>query len=105
MPEIATKGDQSDKHGACSTFETVSKEGSPDVFCEGKPAHRVGDGWADHPCQCGASPPHPPHIKSTTTAGSKTVFINKKAAARNGDDISCGGKIEQCACTTVFAGG
>lgn len=63
-----------------------NSEGSSDVFINGRPAHRKGDGWKDH---CKKDSCH----KSVTDQGSNTVKINKKKAARVGDKVKCGSTI------------
>ena len=62
------------------------------VLIGGQPAATVGD-----KCTC-AGPP------DSIAAGSSSVMINKKAAARMGDSTSHGGSIT-AGCTTVIIGG
>lgn len=57
-------------------------EASPDVFINGRGAHRVGDAWETH---CSTSNP-------VQASGSPTVFVNGRPLARIGDNISCGSK-------------
>lgn len=66
----------------------VSDEGSPDVFFNGKAAHRKGDHWVEH---CIGPICH----DSILETGSKSVFINGKAAGRLGDKIACGSAVAQ----------
>ena len=57
-----------------------NSEGSPNVFINGKAAHRLGDGGS---CNC----PHGGFFSST--AASETVFVNGKGLTRVGDGTSC----------------
>jgi len=57
--------------------------GSPNVFINGKAAHRVGDSWPLHRCH-----KHKSH-DSVMAQGSPNVFVNGKALARVGDMMSC----------------
>lgn len=61
-------------------------EGSNNVFVNGRPHHRKGDGWAVHCCIITCH-------SSTTCSGSHSVFINGKPAARVQDTVCCGSKI------------
>lgn len=79
MPSAAREGDKCTGHD--SYPPRPNKEGSTDVFINGRGAHRVDDRWNTH----GHTPP-PDDDK--LTSGSSTVFINGKAAGRIGDDIS-----------------
>lgn len=54
-------------------------EGSPNVFINDRPAHRVGDVWAGN--------------LDVTATGSSTVFVNGQPLARVGDLVSAGGVI------------
>lgn len=57
-------------------------EGSPNVFVNSRPHHRLGDGWSVHCCTGGCH-------DSVTCGGSSTVFINSLPAARVGDPVCC----------------
>lgn len=91
MPGQGRVGDRStipaDAHGCLgcphpSVGPAVS--GSPDVRCNGRPALRVGDPGVHSAC-CSSN-------TWTAQTGSTTVFINNRAAHRNGDaDKHCGG--------------
>lgn len=91
MPEQSRVSDTAnvpaDAHGcpACPhncTGPTIA--GSPDVFVNSLPAHRLGDPGIHAAC-CGPN-------TWNSSAGSGTVFINGKAAVRNGDATThCGG--------------
>ncbi|HET8687555.1 MAG TPA: PAAR domain-containing protein, partial [Methanosarcina sp.] len=72
--------------------------GSPTVFINGRPVHRVGDHWMPHTC-----PAIPQTHDSFLAAGSPTVFVNGKAVGRIGDAIACGSLI-MTGSTNVFAG-
>ena len=81
MPAATREGDISTGHD-CHPPVNAS-EGSPNVFINGKPAHRVGDAWNPHSC---GGPPHIPK----TSVGSSTVFVNGQPACRIGDMSDCG---------------
>ncbi len=91
MPEQGRLGDLSkcnaDAHGCVACPHIVigpAVQGSPDVLVNNRPALRVGDKGIHAPC-CG------PNMWEAKM-GSKTVFINGKAAHRKGDmDKHCGG--------------
>lgn len=60
-------------------------QGSPNVFCNGLPVHRVGDHWMVHCCtDC---------HDSVLAAGSATVFVNGKPLGRVGDPVACGSRV------------
>ena len=90
------KGDMGSGHGAFPPRANV--EGSPDVYVNGIAMHREGDAWAVH-CN-----PVPVCHGSTLGAGSSTVFINGKAAARIGDPVACG-SVAVSGSSDVFIGG
>lgn len=75
-------------------------QGSPNVFVNAIPWHRQGDGWSVHCCPC--SPPccH----SSVLAAGSSTVYVNGKQAARVGDPVACGSRCLQGNTVRVYAG-
>lgn len=91
MPQAGRVGDQaknpSDAHGcpACEhEVEGPAKQGSPDVFVNGKPVLRVGDPGVHSAC-CG---PNTWQAKD----GSPGVFVNGKRLHRLGDTTEhCGG--------------
>ncbi len=76
-------------------------EGSGNVVVNGKPVHRQGDRWLEHPST--TNPELPIHNNVILVHGSNSVFVNGKAIARTGDLISCGAKAEQGS-NDVFAG-
>lgn len=86
MPAATRKGDQCTGHDTCPPVPLV--EHSPDVNINGRGAGRVGDHYATHGCVA-----HPGH-QDVIAAGSSTVFINKKSAARIGDAVSIGGTVQ-----------
>lgn len=63
-------------HGRSGT----NSQGSPNVFIEGQPAHRLGDLGS---CNC----PHGGTFQSVSA--SKTVLVNGKGLTRIGDMTSC----------------
>jgi uncharacterized Zn-binding protein involved in type VI secretion len=75
-------GDFDSGHGCFPSRANISA--SPDVFVNGKPSHRVGDGWALHGCSVCA-----PH-GGVAASGSPDVFVNGKPKCRVGDAVSCG---------------
>ena len=95
MPAATRLGDTCTGHG--SFPPRAATEGSPNVFINGQPVHRVGDAWAVH---CDSSGCHP----STTASGSSSVFCNGKPVARIGDDVACGSVIAKGS-SNVFVGG
>lgn len=46
MPGVARKGDMGSAHDCFP--ERANDQGSPDVFVNGRGAHRVGDHWVTH---------------------------------------------------------
>lgn len=90
MPKSTRLGDIGAGHD-CHFPPTPSIGASPDVFVEGIPAVRQGDGYEPHGCP---SCPAPAHARNLS-GGSGSVFINGKPAGRVGDAISCGGAADQ----------
>ena len=99
MPAAARLGDMCTGHGCWPPRPNV--QGSPNVFINGKPAHRVGDAWAEHCCVvedellCHSS---------VLRSGSSSVFINGKSAGRVGDAVYCGSSVASGS-ADVFIGG
>jgi uncharacterized Zn-binding protein involved in type VI secretion len=84
MPQVVRKGDICTGHGGYPSRENI--QGSPDVFVNETPAHRVGDAWAVHcnnSCHAG-----------NLAQGSSNVFVNDKQLGRVGDLVDCGSKCE-----------
>jgi uncharacterized Zn-binding protein involved in type VI secretion len=96
MPEVTRLGDSCTGHGCWPPRSNV--EGSPDVFVNGIPVHRQGDGWAEHTC-----PLIPETHGSLLAAGSSTVFANGKQIGRIGDPVACGSFVASGS-PDVFAG-
>lgn len=69
--------------------ETSTNECSGDVFVNGIGVVRFGDKVTEHPFPSSGCQTHEP----TLVGGSTTVFINGKAAGRNGDSYGCGATI------------
>ena len=98
---ITRIGDKTTGH---STYKPrAAKEGSADVFVNNIGVNRVDDLWHPH----GSAPayrgdPHPGETTHKTTAGSTTVFINNKGAARIGDPVE--GDTIAAGSPNVFAG-
>ncbi|MBR0075753.1 MAG: PAAR domain-containing protein [Synergistaceae bacterium] len=80
----------------------VNIEGSPNVFVNGRPLHRQGDGWEVH-CCTHPGVPHGCHA-SVLASGSSTVFVNGRQAGRVGDPVACGGTVA-AGSANVFIGG
>jgi uncharacterized Zn-binding protein involved in type VI secretion len=72
--------------------------GSPNVFVNGLPAHRLEDVWEFH-----SKPDNPSH-DGVLAAGSSSVFVNGLPLGRIGDPISCGSFVNSGS-SDVFAGG
>lgn len=85
MPAAGRLGDIGAGHGCFPPSPTI--QGSGDVFTNFRPALRKGDAVLAH--ACGQCPSHPRSV----SAGSATVNINSKPAARVDDGISCGGSV------------
>src|SRR5438128_2050679 len=79
-------------NGNPHTGGPIMPPGTPTVLIGGSAAATVGDR-----CVC-AGPP------DSIAKGSSTVFINSKAAARQGDSTAHGGRIA-AGCQTVIIGG
>ncbi len=95
MPPMHRKGDICTGHPCFPP--RPSAQGSPDVFTNAIPQHRVTDAWVVHCCG-------PSCHASTQCQGSPNVFANTLAVARRGDAVCCGSK---CATHSpnVFANG
>ncbi|MEM7046993.1 MAG: PAAR domain-containing protein [Pseudomonadota bacterium] len=85
MPACARQSDICTGHGCFPPRPATA--GSPDVFANGLPVHRVGDGWALHGC-----PTCIPHT-SVLASGSPDVFANGQPVGRIGDPVACGSKV------------
>lgn len=94
MPSVARKGDLCTGHG--SYPPRPNKEGSPDVYVNGQPIHRIGDRWNTH----GHTPP-PDDDK--LVEGSTTVFANGIGVGRIGDEITDKARVAQGS-PNVFVG-
>ena len=82
MPAVVRLGDVSTGHPD-GYPSRPSTGGSPDVYVNGKKAHRVGDSWATH-----SNGDH--SHGGSASSGSSNIFVNGKALCRVGDKISCG---------------
>lgn len=94
MPAVARQGDACTGHGGFPP--RANDQGSPNVFINGRPAHRLGDHWPAH-CQ------GPECHDATLAQGSATVFVNGRPLARVGDALSCGSRVAGGS-ANVFAG-
>lgn len=95
MPAVSRLGDMCTGHGCFPPRPSTG--GSGNVFVNGIPVHRQGDGWATHCCG-------PSCHASVLASGSGSVFVNGKAIARIGDPVACGSAVSQGS-SNVFAGG
>ena len=96
MPAVTRLGDTCTGHGDFPPRESTS--GSPNVFVNGKPAHRQGDSWAVH---CNSVPVcH----GGTLASGSSSVYVNGRQLGRIGDSVSCGSTVASGS-SNVFVGG
>ena len=117
MPAATRLNDNCTGHDACPPVPLA--EGSPNVFTNGRPAGRRGDHYASHGVvkvlTCFDVPDrefppagHPwstdPGHQDVIAAGSSTVFINGRPAARKGDAVSIGGAVQDGS-GNVFIGG
>ncbi|ELA7323107.1 PAAR domain-containing protein [Vibrio parahaemolyticus] len=85
MPAVTRKGDGCTGHGAFPPRNSVA--GSSNVFVNGKPIHRVGDGWSVH-CN-----PVPVCHGGSLAAGSSKVYANGQPIGRVGDPVDCGSAV------------
>ena len=100
MPAAARLNDICTGHECWSP--RVNIEGSPNVFVNGRPLHRQGDGWEVH-CCTHRGVPHGCHA-SVLASVSSTVFANGKQAGRVGDPVACEGTVATGS-ANVFIGG
>ena len=100
MPAVTRKGDSCTGHECFPPRNSTS--GSPNVFVNGKPAHRQSDSWASHTCTH-SKVPHGTHGGSLAS-GSSSVYVNGKQLGRIGDPVSCGSTVASGS-NNVFAGG
>lgn len=97
MPGAARLSDTCTGHGCWPS--RPNDQGSPNVFINGRAAHRVGDHWLPHTC-----PIIPETHDSILASGSSTVFVNGMPLGRIGDSVACG-SIIQSGSTDVTVGG
>lgn len=95
MAAAARLGDVCTGHDCFGPRPGVS--GSPNVFTNGRNAHRNNDPWQVHCCGDSCHP-------SNVATGSRTVFINGLRATRIGDRIACGSLVAEGS-INVFIGG
>lgn len=81
MPPVVRLSDSCSGHPPCFP-PRPNAAGSPDVFANTLPVHRMSDAWAVHSCDS----PHP----GNQASASVTVFANSLGVARIGDAVSCG---------------
>lgn len=73
-----------------------NNQGSPDVFINGRPAHRQSDSWPIHR--------RLPIHKSFLAAGSPSVYTNGLQQGRIADPVACGSRVKTGS-SDVFVGG
>lgn len=96
MPAVTRLGDSCTGHGDFPP--RASTGGSGDVYVNGIPAHRAGDGWSVH---CNSVPVcH----GSSLANGSSSVYANGKQLGRIGDPVACGSSVAGGS-GNVYAGG
>ncbi|KAE9627935.1 PAAR domain-containing protein [Parasedimentitalea maritima] len=95
MPAVTRKGDSCTGHGPYPP--RASTGGSGDVFANGIPVHRQGDGWAVH-CM-----PGPVCHGGSLASGSGSVSANGQQLGRIGDPVDCGSSVAGGS-GSVFAG-
>ena len=83
MPSFVRLGDICSGHGCFPP--RVNDQGSPNVFANGIPVHRLTDHWVVHCCDDSCH-------DSVMGSGSPNVFINGLPVARIGDAVACGSK-------------
>lgn len=83
MPAAVRLGDVCTGHGCFPS--RPNDEGSPNVFVNDLPSHRLTDHWVTHCCP----PPSPCH-DSVAAEGSPNVFVNDLPKCRIGDAVACG---------------
>ena len=89
MPGVARLGDICTGHGCWPPRPNVM--GSPDVFCNGRPVHRMTDAWAVH-CCC----PIPEAHDGVLADGAHRTLTNWLPTGRCGDPVSCGSVVATC---------
>ncbi len=85
MPSAARIGDTNSVH-ECGVVPTAVG-GSPNVFINGIPVHRVDDANSAHPF---IPPPSCANHATVLSAGSPNVYANGKPVGRIGDPYTCG---------------
>lgn len=100
MPAVLRLGDPCTGHECWPPRPNI--EGSPNVYVNGKPAHRQGDAYDVH-CCTHPGVPHGCH-DSILAQGSSSVYVNGIPLGRVGDAVMCGG-FGSGGSPNVFAGG
>lgn len=100
MPAVARLADLCTGHECFPVRPNA--QGSPNVYCNGRPVHRQGDLWETH-CCTHPDVPHGCH-NANLASGSSTVYVNGKQLGRIGDPVSCGSTVATGS-GNVFAGG
>lgn len=91
MGKPATRlGDKCSGHGGAKP--RPCNQGSPNVFINGKSAHRQGDMWGVHDGHT-----------SKLAKGSSVVFTNGRQQGRKGDPVLCTSKVAEGS-PNVFVG-
>jgi len=99
MPSVARLADLCTGHGCYPPRPNI--QGSPTVFVNGRPVHRLTDAWAIHCCG-------PSCHGAVLAKGSTTVFVNGLPCGRIGDLVGVPGEcgsVVMTGSTNVSAGG
>ena len=83
MPAVTRLGDICTGHGCFDS--RPNDQGSPTVFLNNLPLHRVTDHWVTHCCVVCHD--------SNLAAGSPNVFVENLAVGRIGDPVACGSAV------------
>lgn len=86
MNKVVREGDVCTGHGGYPS--RGCSQGSPDVFVNGLPVHRVGDKWDHHDDGNGSH-------DAIMLEGANGVYVNGRPIAMTGCEISCGSKTHQ----------
>ena len=98
---VSTLGDKTTGHGPFPPRANI--EASGDVIVNDKGVHRKGDEWAPHNSPSGLHASSGDY-KHVTEAGSASVFVNDKPAARIGDAVDRNGDAIAAGSPNVFVG-
>ena len=98
MPQACRLHDNCTGHGCW--VPRPNDQGSPNVYINGRNAHRVGDHWAIHCC-----PVIPECHDSVLADGSPNVYVNGIKLGRVGDPVACGSLVAEGSPNVFVNGG